>query len=491
MKIKLEKFKADAADVMIVPVTSDTKVPYPKEVKAVLAKAKKAELWDAKLGEIYVSEPPAKLKAKAMFVGLGPAGELTTDKLRLTASKALKKMRELGLKKAFIETYEFEGREDSVAAFAAAAFEGFCLADYSFDKYKSEKKEKSVVEVCFGAIDKPADAETLAALGEAEDLASATLFARALVNEPPNELYPESLGKLALAAAKKFGYEAEVFGRQKIKRLGMEAFLAVSDGSAREAKLIVLRYNGNKKKGAEVLGFVGKGITFDSGGNNLKPGDSMLTMKNDMSGAAAVIGAMNAIAGRKLKVNVVAVVAATENILSGAAYKPGDIIKAMGGKTIEVRNTDAEGRVTLADAVTYIIKKEKVSNVIDVATLTGAAVVALGSTTTAAITNNEELYARYEAAAKKTGEKVWLLPSYDEYKEGLKSDVADLANVGNREAGTINGGLFIGAFAEDTPWLHLDIAGTSWSEADQGYLSKGGTGVCVRSLYRLAKDSEG
>jgi leucyl aminopeptidase len=217
----------------------------------------------------------------------------------------------------------------------------------------------------------------------------------------------------------------------------------------------------------------------------------MLTMKSDMAGAAAVIGAVNVIAKKKLKVNVVAVVAATENILSGNAYKPGDILDTMLGKTIEVGNTDAEGRVTLADALTYIIKKEKVSNVIDIATLTGAAIVALGSTATAAVTNDEPLYERYAAAAKKSGEKVWLLPSYDEYKEALKSDVADLRNVGNREAGTINGGLFIGEFAEGTPWLHLDIAGPSWMDAEKGYLTKGGTGVCVRSLYHLARESAG
>jgi leucyl aminopeptidase len=251
-----------------------------------------------------------------------------------------------------------------------------------------------------------------------------------------------------------------------------------------------MRYFGDTSNKDSILGLVGKGLTYDSGGYSLKPTDSMVNMKNDMGGSAAVIGAMCAVSAMKLKVNVVAVVATCENMISGAAYKPGDIIGSMAGKTIEIMNTDAEGRLTLADAVHYIIEKEKASRIIDIATLTGAALVGLGTTTTAVITNNDEFYSELKNASDISGEKVWQLPSSDEYKKLIKSDVADLKNTGGRWAGTITAGLFIGEFVKNKPWLHLDIAGTAWSDADKDYITKGGTGVGVRTLYYMAKNIE-
>ena len=307
------------------------------------------------------------------------------------------------------------------------------------------------------------------------------------MNEPANIIYPETLAKEVESIGKESGFEVEVFGEEEIKSLGMEAFLTVGMGSDKKPKLIVMRYMGDKDS-EEITGLVGKGLTYDTGGYSLKPNDSMKDMKSDMGGAAAVIGTISALAKNKVKQNVIAVVAACENAISGGSYKPGDIIGSMAGKTIEVLNTDAEGRLTLADAVTYIVRKEKVTKVIDVATLTGAALVALGETTTAVVSNDDEFYDKLVKASEKTGEHFWRLPGYDEYKKMIKSDVADLKNVGGRLAGTITAGLFVGEFVEDKPWLHLDIAGTAWTATPVSeYVVKGATGAPVRTLYYLVK----
>ena len=300
-------------------------------------------------------------------------------------------------------------------------------------------------------------------------------------------MYPEVLAEEAVKAGKESGFEVEVHGLEKIKELKMEAFLNVAKGSAKEPKLIVMRYMGNPEQKGEILGLVGKGLTFDTGGYSLKPSPSMVDMKSDMGGSASVIGAMTAIAKAKLKINVVAVVASCENAISGDAYKPGDIIGSMAGKTIEIDNTDAEGRLTLIDAVTYAIEKENVTEVIDLATLTGACLVALGETTTGVITNNQDFYKELEDVSKYTGEKMWQLPAFDDYRPLYKSDVADLKNTGGRFGGTITAGMFIGEFVQDKPWLHLDIAGTAWTGKQTDLSIKGGTGAPVYTLFELAK----
>jgi leucyl aminopeptidase len=268
----------------------------------------------------------------------------------------------------------------------------------------------------------------------------------------------------------------------------MDAFLAVAKCSKHSPKFIVMRYFGNKENEKDIFGLVGKGLTYDSGGYSIKPTNSMLDMKTDMAGAASVIGAMCAVAGNNLNINVVAVVATCENMISHKAYKPGDIINSMAGKTIEVLNTDAEGRLTLADAVHYIIEKENATKIIDIATLTGAALVALGTVTTAVLSNNDKFYLELENASKITGEKVWRLPMFDEYKQEIKGTLGDLKNSGGRYAGTITAGLFIGEFVQNKPWIHMDIAGTATSSKDEGYLAKGATGVGVRTLYYMAKN---
>lgn len=267
----------------------------------------------------------------------------------------------------------------------------------------------------------------------------------------------------------------------------MHAFLSVARGSAKEPKFIVMSYEGNPQS-KEKIALVGKGLTYDSGGYCLKTDSGMKTMHSDMAGSASVIGALKAIAKSKIKKNVVAIVAACENMISGDAYKTGDIIGSMSGKTIEVGNTDAEGRLTLADALWYASTVEKADKIVDVATLTGACVVALGHITTGAITNNESFMKDLKEASYISGENVWELPNFEEYKESYKADFADLSNMGKDGAGTITAGLFLSEFVNDTPWIHLDIAGTSYSSSERGYLPKGATGVPVKTLYYLVKE---
>ncbi|MCK5757845.1 MAG: leucyl aminopeptidase [Clostridiales bacterium] len=363
-----------------------------------------------------------------------------------------------------------------------AAIEAVIMADYVFDTLKTEKKETDEisVDVVVGNSDKYSSFKT-----EALVLAHANLYARELVNLPANLLYPESLAEKVTDLGKEKGFDTEVFGFEKIKELGMEAYLSVSSASAREPKFIIMRYNGDPDN-KEILGYVGKGLTFDSGGLSIKSTKGMLGMKGDMGGAAAVIGAIGAVAEMKLRVNVVAVVAACENMISGSGYRPGDIIGSMGGKSIFIGNTDAEGRLTLLDAMYYIVNKEGVNRVLDIATLTGAALRCTGTEASVVIGNDDDFFNQANNSFEKCGERIWRMPVYDEYKELIKHEEADLTNLAD-DPGTITAGLLIGEFNNDIPWLHVDIAGTFWADKQKGILSKGGTGAAVRPLYYLAK----
>ncbi len=298
---------------------------------------------------------------------------------------------------------------------------------------------------------------------------------------------PQALSEAAKSELEPLGIKVDIFNKNEIEELNMEAFLAVAEGSTNEPKLIVMHYNGDPDS-KEKLALVGKGLLYDSGGYSLKPANSMITMHSDMAGSASVIATIKALAKNNVKRNVVGVVAACENMISGGAYKPGDIIGSMSGKTIEVLNTDAEGRLTLADALWYAATEVKADKIIDIATLTGACVVALGNINTGAITNNEELMNDVREASNLAGEPVWELPNNKEYKELIKGKFADLSNTGGRGAGTITAGLFLEEFVDNTPWVHLDIAGTSYLEKEASYLPKGATGVPVKTLYYLAKE---
>jgi len=420
--------------------------------------------------------------SNGVWVTLGKTKDITFEKIRKAAASATKKLSEFKPSTVSLFIPEIKGLD--YAQTVKAAVEGAILADYSFDRHISKKPNKiKSLSINTNSYSKKIND----AVNEALTLAECTNIARDLVNEPANVIYPETLAAQAVELSKKYGFTAEIFDEFEIAKLKMEAFLSVARAAEKRPKLIVLKHFGNQKS-KEITALVGKGLTYDSGGLALKPASGMVAMKCDMGGAAAVIGAVCAISAMKLKVNVVAVIAACENSIGGNAYRNGDIISSMAGKTIEVLNTDAEGRLTLADAVTYAVRIQKASKVIDIATLTGAVLIALGDTTIGVVSNNDRFYCELEKASQISGEQVWRLPSFPEYSEMLRSRIADLKNIGkDRLAGTITGGLFVGEFVEGKPWLHLDIAGTSWRGSPKDYDPAGGTGSGVRLLYHLFK----
>jgi leucyl aminopeptidase len=448
------------------------------------------EDFKGKMGELqtinlFRNECPKNI----ILIGIGKKEEFNLDKLRKAIGKATKEAAKLKSKSLDLNIENLVSLM-SLNQTIRTISETVVMAGYKFDKFKSDKKASTLEEFNVIYTEEIQLEDVNKGLNEGLILGQANLLARTLVNEPSNILGPIELAEEAKQAGEESGFEVEIFDEVYIKELNMQAFLEVAKASAKPPRLIVMRYNGNPEKKEEILGLVGKGLTYDSGGLSIKPTNSMVTMKSDMGGAAAVIGAMTAITKLKAKVNVVAVVAACENMIDGDGYRPGDIIGSMGGKTIEVLNTDAEGRLTLVDAVNYIIEKEHATKVVDIATLTGAVLSALGTTATGVVSNNDFFFTRLEQASKICDEKVWRLPTFDEYKELIKSDVADLKNIGGPNAGSITAGLFIGEFVEGKPWLHLDIAGTSWSDKDTDYGSKGGTGAGARLLYHLVKQLE-
>ena len=377
--------------------------------------------------------------------------------------------------------------EPASEEYVAAAVEGAIAGDFEPDRYRSEKEAGKAVERFIVAAGEGAGLD--AALERGRVVAEAQNFARELVNEPANRLTPPLLAERARATAAEFGLGFELLDRERMQQLGMGALLGVAAGSEEPPVLIVLRYRpeGAEDGHATHLGLVGKGITFDSGGISIKPSDGMEKMKYDMAGGAAMIAAMRAIAQLKPAVPVTALIPATENMPGGRAQRPGDIVTALNGKTIEVINTDAEGRLILADALVYA-RRLGCTHLVDAATLTGAVVVALGHVNVGLFGNDEKLVGRVLEASRAAGEKMWPMPLDDDYKEYLKSAFADLPNVGGRWGGAVTAALFLKEFADPAPWVHLDIAGTAWLDDAKPYLAKGPSGMPVRTLVRLAMD---
>jgi len=425
---------------------------------------------------------------RVLIMGLGKREEFTLDRVRVVSADAAKCLRKIGARRIGTVVH---GAGAGAAGFNAAQatqalVEGAVLGLYRFTRYKRGKDDNQRQIDLLTIVER--DRVKLRAMAEAvrrgRILAEATNAARDLVNEPGNTLTPRELGRRARAMARGARIRCRVLGPRELRRLGARALLGVARGSQQPPRLIVLNYRGGRRGGPH-LGLVGKGITFDSGGISIKPAENMEAMKGDMAGAAAVLAATRAIALLNLPIHVTAVVPASENLPSGTALKPGDIIQAMSGKTIEVINTDAEGRLVLADALHYA-RGHKVSHLVDVATLTGACVVALGTINSGAFTNNQALLDTVLAAGRAAGEKIWPLPMDVEYDELIKSDVAEIKNTGGRRGGAITGAKFLQNFVGDTPWVHLDIAGTFEADKEKGYLPKGGTGVMVRTLVNLA-----
>ncbi len=415
-----------------------------------------------------------------IFIGLGSTNDNYMETLRSGISNACKKAS--SLKETNVGFYLPSQLQNGDALENIAT--AITLSTYSFNKYQSKKKDTTIEDYILVGSTLDTFKENV---DEGELLGKMTILSRELGNEAGDVINPETLAMSAVSLGESSGFKVDIYDKKKIEKLNMNAFLAVSKGSSYEPQLIVMEYMGNQ--GGEIIGLVGKGITFDSGGLSLKPGNSMLTMQGDMSGAGSVIAAMGAIASMKLEVNVIAVVAACDNSVSAKSYRPNDILTSRSGKTIFVTNTDAEGRLTLIDALDYILTEKMVDRVVDIATLTGAAEVALGQKIAAVITNNDEFMNELKIAAKDTGERVWELPHDEDFMKLIETPYADLNNAGGRFAGTITAGLFLGSVVGDTPWLHIDIAGPSWNEDSDGYFSKGATGYGTRLLYRLVKNT--
>lgn len=422
------------------------------------------------------------VKAKRLLlIGGGKAKKFTASDLRRLAGAAVRCLKPRNLRSVAFVAPEAIPAEHAVKAIVEGGF----IGDFDPDTYKSDRKDQKIESLSVVA---GGDQDQLQrALDEARILGESQNFTRDLVNEPSNRMTPTMLAKRAHEMANETGLRCEVYGADKIKELKMGAFWGVAQGSDEPPALIVLRYEPAGAPEKPVLGLVGKGVTFDTGGISIKPADGMEKMKYDMAGGATMLGAMRAIALLKPKVKVIGIVCATENMPSGKAQKPGDIQTAMSGKTIEIINTDAEGRLVLADGLSYA-RQLGCTHLVDAATLTGAVVVALGYANAGVFANDDHIYNRFKAALDKAGEKMWRLPLDDEYKDQIKSNIADIMNTGGRWGGAITAAKFLQEFAEDTPWIHLDIAGTAWMEDAKPWIAKGPSGIAVRSLVEFARD---
>ena len=436
-----------------------------------------------KLGEVSIIHTLGKLPARmVVVVGLGKRETFDLDKVRQVVGCFCRSLRKLNCLKVATILHGVESGGVVSEAASQALAEGCLLGLYSFQKYKkSEYEDIEDLLIVGGNESRLPSIEQ--AVHKGRVMAEATILARDMVNEPANYMTPSRMADVAREVSERHDLEFKVFDNHDMESMGMGALLGVARGSNEPPKLITLGYRGDKKS-KSTIGLIGKGITFDSGGISIKPSEGMGEMKDDMAGGAAVMAAIEGIAKLKPRINVTAVVPATENLPSGSALKPGDILKVMNGKTIEVINTDAEGRLILADALSYAIK-EGLSPLIDLATLTGACRVALGTGYSGAFTNNQELVDKVLRAGSKTGEKLWQMPMPEEYKEMIKSQIADIKNTGNRYGGAITAALFLSEFVGDVPWVHIDIAGTASSEKESGYIVKGATGVGVRTLIEM------
>ncbi|MDO5724918.1 MAG: leucyl aminopeptidase [Tissierellia bacterium] len=413
-----------------------------------------------------------------MLLGLGKKESITKKVVKTALSKAVRSLKKEKISDININISECAGLSES--EFLNAVIEGVKYGDYSFNKYKTTEDEPFEIDTIYLNTN-VTDAEKI--LTRANGLFEGINFTKDLVNEPANTIYPETLANEA-EKLRDLGVKVTIYDKKQIEDMDMKAFLSVSMGSEKEPRLIVLEYNNSEDE--KPLALVGKGLTYDSGGYSIKPSDGMKTMKSDMGGAGTVLGLFKAVATNKVECNIVGVIAACENLISGRAYKPGDIVGSMSGKTIEVDNTDAEGRVTLADAVYYAAKTFEPRGLIDMATLTGACVIALGEFYTGAITRNQEFLDALLQSAKEEDENLWQMPVDDDIKKLNNSEIADIKNSGGRLAGMISAGLFVGEFVpEEIPWIHLDIAGTAFIDTARNYYDKGATGQMVKTLYNL------
>jgi leucyl aminopeptidase len=424
---------------------------------------------------------PAGLKAKRLLlVSGGTAKSFSAYELRRIAGTAVRSLKPRGIRSFAFVAPPSIAPEEAVRAIV----EGAHVGNFEPDYYRSDRKDQKIDLL---TVTTSGDKATLdRAAHEAEVIGQSQNFTRDLVNEPSNRMTPTILAERAKKMCAETGLKCEVYGPDKIKEMKMGAFWSVAQGSDEPPALIVMTYEPAGAPAKPVLGLVGKGITFDTGGISIKPADGMEKMKYDMAGGATMIGAMRAVALLKPRVKVIGIVCATENMPSGKAQKPGDVQIAMSGKSIEIINTDAEGRLVLADGL-YYARQLGCTHLVDAATLTGAVVVALGYANAGIFANDDDMYSRFQIANAKAGEKMWRMPLDDEYKEQIRSSIADIMNTGGRWGGAITAAMFLKEFAEETPWIHLDIAGTAWMEDQKPWIAKGPSGIALRSLVEFVK----
>ncbi len=425
---------------------------------------------------------------RILLIGVGDQKEYSASDVAVLSGTAARSLREYGCK-----SFALAPRCDAGAtAVAEAALQGAITSQFELDKYKTKDKKDKAIEKLVLFIEDGNASEMKAGLSRGEALGDSMNFTRDLANEPPNILTPTEMANRAKAMAKEVGLSCQILNEAQMKKLGMNSLLSVSLGSEEPAKLIVLKYTPAKSTGkkGELLSFVGKGVMFDTGGISIKPSANMDAMKYDMTGGATVLGVMRSVALLKPSVPVLGVVGCVENMPDGKASRPSDVVTAMNGKTIEILNTDAEGRLVLADAVAYA-EKQGATTIVDMATLTGAVIVALGELNTGVMGNDQELVDAIIASGKEVGEGFWQLPVGEGYSKQIKSDIADIKNIGARsQAGTIAGAVFIQEFIDKAKWGHLDIAGTAWADSGKPHCSKGPTAVAVRTLVNLVEKSQ-
>ena len=465
-----------------------------KRMGGALSRAIKASRFKGSKGHTLTVLAPAGTKLdRVLAVGLGKPGDIDAGRMQALGGHIYAALATKGHSAAQVVVDAVAKCSMTPAAMAAEIAFGAKLRSYRFDKYRTKEPahdKPSLKSITF-AVSGSAKAKSLYAINS--KVADGVFMTRDLVSEPANILYPETLAKQAQTLSK-LGVKVEVLGEAQMKKLGMGSLLGVGQGSERESKLVVMQWNGapktDKGKAEQPIAFVGKGVTFDTGGISIKPSGGMEDMKWDMGGSGVVIGLMKALAGRKAKVNVIGVVGLVENMPSGNAQRPGDIVTSMSDQTIEVLNTDAEGRLVLADALWYTKERFKPKFMVDLATLTGAIIMCLGSEKAGLFSNDDKLSKQLSAAGDAVGEDLWRLPLGDAYDKMLKSDIADMKNIsGGRGAGSITAAQFLQRFVDKTPWAHLDIAGVTWATKDHPTVPKGGTAFGVRLLDRLVADN--
>ena len=479
--------KKEKIETLIVPVCEDKVIHVDKTVAGLIRKAKRLKEFKGASNEAVTFYSPAGIKAeRIIFMGIGKQKKIDLENLRSMAGKAVKSSMAKNLSEIFIVVPDAKKIGIDEAGVLKSMGEGAVLGNHLYLKYKAEKKLKPLKRVHLVA-NTEAKKKYRRLLQRVETICSGTIQAREWINTPSNEKKPEQFARLIQRAAGKTHLRVSMMNEKQLKQKKFESLLAVAAGSECKPRMVILEHRASGSK--KTIALIGKGVTFDSGGLNLKPSGSLETMKCDMSGAAVVAATMITLSRLKPKINVVGLIPIVENMLSGSATRPGDIVRSYSGKTVEINNTDAEGRLILADAMAYGVKTYKPQFLIDLATLTGACVVALGERIAGVFSSNDELADSILQSGVKAHERCWKMPLPDDYKEMLKSDFADISNIGGtRWGGAITAALFLSEFVEGTPWAHIDIAGPSYSKKESGYCGPGGTGFGVRLLCDLLEN---